>query len=306
MMKRVAIVIQMLFLAGMALGAEWLHSLPEAQRQAEAGQKLVLVDFTGSDWCAPCIQLRRRVLDAPAFEQYAADKFVLLEVDLPMRKDFDAALRAENEALCKRYGVKGFPTVLVLTADGRSVGGFPPVVKDVKTAIRALEQARESVSLLEQASACQGAERAELLGRVYWNLPEGKPFAALREQLSRDIAEACPQDVTGALADAAVRVQAADFARQRDAMPLNDPRLPALLDRQMAEALPANRPEILRTRVQYGMATAESVEELEVVRRQLEELIPQLPPEEAQVEQNLLDKFFHDLPALLETLRRNR
>ena len=108
------------------------------------------------------------------------------------------------------------------------------------------------------------------------------------------------------LADAAVRVQAADFARQRDAMPLNDPRLPALLDRQMAEALPANRPEILRTRVQYGMATAESVEELEVVRRQIKELIPQLPPEEAQVEQNLLDKFFHDLPALLETLRRNR
>lgn len=73
-----------------------------------------------------------------------------------------------------------------------------------------------------------------------------------------------------------------------------------------AEAHPQNRPGILRARVQYGMAVAQTVEDLEQVRRQLKELIPQLPPDEAASEQHLLDHFFQDLPALLNTLKHSR
>ena len=56
----------------------WMTDFPAAQKKAQAENKLVLVDFTGSDWCRPCIELQRNVLDTPEFRQYAEDKFVLM------------------------------------------------------------------------------------------------------------------------------------------------------------------------------------------------------------------------------------
>lgn len=289
-----------------AFPAEWLTSLPKAQKLAKVQQKLILVDFTGSDWCGPCIQLRRTVLDTPTFEKYAADSLILLEVDLPQRKDFDEKLKARNEALCKRFGVRGFPTVMVLTPEARVVGGFPPEVKSVEEARKAMEQARESASLLDKALSAKAEQRAALLAQVYRNLPEGKSFDAARAVLLEQIRKASPKDVTGLLAAGEVQKQAEQFDKERSVFAPNDRRLAPILERQLAEAHPQNRPGILRARVQYGMAVAESVEELEVVRGQLKELIPQLPPDEAAADQHLLEHFFNDLPSLLNTLRRSR
>lgn len=289
-----------------AFPAEWLTSLPKAQKLAKVQQKLILVDFTGSDWCGPCIQLRRTVLDTPTFEKYAADSLILLEVDLPQRKDFDEKLKARNEALCKRFGVRGFPTVMVLTPEARVVGGFPPEVKSVEEARKAMEQARESASLLDKALSAKAEQRAALLAQVYRNLPEGKSFDAARAVLLEQIRKASPKDVTGLLAAGEVQKQAEQFDKERSVFAPNDRRLAPILERQLAEAHPQNRPGILRAKVQYGMAVAESVEELEVVRGQLKELIPQLPPDEAAADQHLLEHFFNDLPSLLNTLRRSR
>ena len=86
-----------------------MTDLPAALQQAEREGKLVLVDFTGSDWCSACIVLRRTVLDKPAFREFAADKFVLMEVDLPMTEGMNPELRRRNEEIAKRYGVGGFP-----------------------------------------------------------------------------------------------------------------------------------------------------------------------------------------------------
>ena len=295
-----------MLLVGVAGAAEWLTRLPDAQAVAHRENKLILVDFTGSDWCGPCIQLRRQVLDTPAFGKYAADSVVLLEVDMPQRKNFDAALKARNEALCTRFGVRGFPTVMVLTPGGQVVGGFPPGLKSVADACKALDQARESASVLQKADAAGGAQRAALLAQVYRALPAGKSFDAARAALREQIRKASPQDVTGLLAAGEVQAQAERFDKERCAFAPNDPRLAPILERQLAEALPENRPGVLRAKVQYGMAVAESVEELEVVRRQLQELIPQLPPDDAAADQHLLDHFFQDLPTLLNTLRRSR
>lgn len=289
-----------------AFPVEWMTSLPEAQKLAEVQQKLILVGFTGSDWCGPCTQLRRKVLDTPAFEKYAADSLILLEVDLPQRKDFDEKLKARNEALCKRFGVRGFPTVMVLTPEARVVGGFPPEVKSVDEARKAMELARESASLLDKALSARAEQRAALLAQVYRNLPEGKSFDAARIVLLEQIRKASPEDVTGLLAAGEVQKQAEQFDKERSVFAPNDRRLAPILERQLADAYPQNSPGILRAKVQYGMAVAESVEELEAVRSQLKALIPQLPPDEAAADQHLLDHFFNDLPSLLNTLRSSR
>ena len=55
---------------------DWQTNLPAACRQAEKENKLVLIDFTGSDWCSACVRLRRSVLDSAAFREFAASRFV--------------------------------------------------------------------------------------------------------------------------------------------------------------------------------------------------------------------------------------
>ena len=103
-----------------AEAVEWMTDYEAALQRAEQEKKAVLVDFTGSDWCHFCIVLRRRVLDTPAFEAYGQDKFVYLEVDLPRANKISAELRKQNNALVSKYRVGGFPTVLVLDAEGHS------------------------------------------------------------------------------------------------------------------------------------------------------------------------------------------
>jgi len=71
----------------------WLTDLPKAQAQAKAENKIVLLDFTGSDWCGWCIKFRKEVLDTPEFQAYAAKNVVLVELDFPNKKVQSADLK---------------------------------------------------------------------------------------------------------------------------------------------------------------------------------------------------------------------
>ena len=102
----------------------WLDNQPKALEQAKAGKKLVLMDFTGSDWCSWCQKMDKEVFSDPAFKQYAQDHLVLLELDFPQQKPLDPAIRKQNEDLAKQYGVEGFPTLLVLDSDGKPIKAF--------------------------------------------------------------------------------------------------------------------------------------------------------------------------------------
>jgi protein disulfide-isomerase len=99
----------------------WLTSLPAAEAQAKAEHKMVLMDFTGSDWCSWCKKFKKEVLDSPEFETYAAKNVVLVEVDFP-NKALPADLKDANAALKSKYDVHGFPTLLVLDQNGNEIG----------------------------------------------------------------------------------------------------------------------------------------------------------------------------------------
>ena len=108
--------------------AGWLTDMKEAKARAKSDQKLILVDFTGSDWCGWCIKLDREVFSKPEFKEYAEKNLVLLEVDFPRRKEQSATQKAHNMELAEQYGVQGFPTIIVLNGDGKKVGelGYMP------------------------------------------------------------------------------------------------------------------------------------------------------------------------------------
>ena len=99
----------------------WGTSYEQGQQEAKAGNKLVLLDFTGSDWCGWCIMLDREVFSQPQFKEYASKNLVLVEVDFPKRKPVSAATREQNERLLMRYQVQGFPTIIVLNSEGKMV-----------------------------------------------------------------------------------------------------------------------------------------------------------------------------------------
>jgi len=122
-MKRIAIGL----LAALALvqaGAaelEWLTNLPQAQAKAKVENKMVLLDFTGSDWCPPCKALHKNVLTSPEFAEFAKKHLLLVEVDFPRSKPQSDELKSANKALAKKFGIKGYPTIVVLDSNGKEL-----------------------------------------------------------------------------------------------------------------------------------------------------------------------------------------
>ena len=106
----------------------WTTDLPKAQAKAKAENKLVMMDFTGSDWCGWCIKLNREVFSKPEFVQYAAKNLVPVEIDFPHGKEQSAELKKANQALQRKYRIEGYPTIIVLNGDGKKVGelGYQP------------------------------------------------------------------------------------------------------------------------------------------------------------------------------------
>ena len=101
-----------------APAGSWNTDFAEAQRQARDGGKDLLLNFTGSDWCGFCIELEDAVFSHKAFVDLARNEFVLVEVDFPAEKPQADAVKQQNAQLKQKYGVAGFPTVLLIDSEG--------------------------------------------------------------------------------------------------------------------------------------------------------------------------------------------
>lgn len=106
----------------------WETNFETAQKRAADAKRSIFAFFTGSDWCPWCDHFDREVLSAPAFQDYARDTFVLFVADYPMKKQLAPATVEQNKALQTRHRIKGFPTVLLLSGDGRVLAetGYRP------------------------------------------------------------------------------------------------------------------------------------------------------------------------------------
>ncbi|MEM1057908.1 MAG: thioredoxin family protein [Verrucomicrobiota bacterium] len=126
-----------------AAGESWMDNFKEAQELAKKHNQLILADFTGSDWCGWCIRLDKEVFSKPEFQEYVKDKFVLVELDFPRQKKQEPAIEKQNKELAEKYGVRGFPTVLVLKPDGEVVEQLGYMEGGPKAFIKALEKAKD-------------------------------------------------------------------------------------------------------------------------------------------------------------------
>ena len=138
------IIIAVVVLLSTTSYAQWHTNLKESLSIAEKNEQLVLLNFSGSDWCGPCIRLRKEILDNPAFEQMAEASLVLVNADFPRNKknQLDKMQQEQNDELAAKYNPTGkFPFTLLLSADGQILKtweGFPktgsqPFINDIKS-----------------------------------------------------------------------------------------------------------------------------------------------------------------------------
>jgi thioredoxin-related protein len=101
--------------------AGWLTNYAQAQEEAKSQNKLLLMDFTGSDWCGWCIMLEKEIFSKPEFKEYASKNLVLLELDFPRRKELPKEMMEQNQRLAIKHQIQGFPTIVVLDGSGKEL-----------------------------------------------------------------------------------------------------------------------------------------------------------------------------------------
>lgn len=94
----------------------WHTDVSQASDLAIKNKKPLLLFFTGSDWCGWCIRLQKEVFKTPEFIKWANENVTLVELDFPRRKQLPAELVQQNKNLEQMFGIRGYPTVWLVTA----------------------------------------------------------------------------------------------------------------------------------------------------------------------------------------------
>jgi len=145
--KKLVLFCSAIFLSAAFASAEvdWLTDFDAAKAKAKSDHKLVLLDFTGSDWCGYCKLMQAEIFSKPQFQEYAAKNLILVELDFPRAKPQSDAVRKQNMKLASEYEIEGFPTLIVLNPEGKRVANFFGYIEGGPDAIiTALEKLRKS------------------------------------------------------------------------------------------------------------------------------------------------------------------
>lgn len=296
-----------------AFAAEWMTDLNAARTKAAAENKAVLVDFTGSDWCGYCIRLKKDVFDTPEFEAYAADKFVLVEIDVPrdVNRVGGPENYAKNQTLCQQYKVGGFPTIMVLSADNKVLGGFVGGQESLETTRVPLDAALANGNKITAAANLQGVEKAKVLMEVYKSLPGDLQAAAA--DMQKEIAELDPENATGIqdlvaetklLQELEVELQKAG----RDA----DKAL-ALIDAALPKVTGANRTSLVQAKlmimthkINAACDKAETVEDIAAIKALMLDMLENAPVDNMETAKEQIEKQFADPAAVLKQIKAAR
>ena len=134
--------------SSLLLVSTWQTDFEKAKQTAQSEHKFILLNFSGSDWCGPCIRLHKEIFDSETFTAYANDHLILVNADFPrMKKNaLPKEQQKKNDQLAEVYNKEGiFPLTVLLTADGKVLKrweGFHPVspsefINQVKTFVDA-------------------------------------------------------------------------------------------------------------------------------------------------------------------------
>jgi thioredoxin-related protein len=214
----------------LAVDEDWiLDDLAKAKAQAAEEGKDLLIDFTGSDWCVWCTRLDNEVFAQSQFKAEAPKNFVMVALDFPQAKPQTDEVKAANRAAQEKYGVTGFPTIILANAKGEAyaqTGYRPNGAGPYLEHLTALRQGRDKRdALMAEAMTVEGVERAKLLDQAL-NIQgiivpdrvavmeqivslDAENEAGLKESYAQKLVDA---RIQAALASAQTKMGADDFA----------------------------------------------------------------------------------------------
>ena len=110
---------------------DWQHNLEDAKKIAKTDHKYILLNFSGSDWCGPCIRMRKEIFESDVFKKMADTELILVNADFPRNKknQLTESQQKINDGMADKYNRKGiFPYTLLLDSQGKVLKtweGFP-------------------------------------------------------------------------------------------------------------------------------------------------------------------------------------
>ncbi|MCD6429805.1 MAG: thioredoxin family protein [Deltaproteobacteria bacterium] len=173
-MKQVLLIgLLIFFVTGSACAASdnlWQTDFAVAKARALKEKKLLLLDFTGSDWCSWCTKLKKEVFSQELFQKEAPKDFILVELDFPQKSQLEEKLTKQNQALSKMYKISGFPSILLTDAAGVEFArtgyqeGGPQIYLDhLQGFVKNFQQFQ---ALEEEASKLDGVAKAKKLDQA--------------------------------------------------------------------------------------------------------------------------------------------
>jgi thioredoxin-related protein len=118
------IVATSLFFSTVLTPSTWLNNLDKAEQIAKTEHKLILLNFSGSDWCIPCMKLRTEIFNSEEFSQYANNNLILVNADFPRNKKDRLSTEQQkiNDELAAKYNPDGrFPFTILLDSNGNKL-----------------------------------------------------------------------------------------------------------------------------------------------------------------------------------------
>jgi len=211
-----AVVVAALICATTTNASDWFENFENAKAKAAKEGKDLLLDFTGSDWCGPCIALKSEVFDSKVFEKEGSKHFVMVELDFPKLKELPESLKKQNEKLREYYRVNSFPTVVLADAKGRPYAktGFLPGGPEeyLKNLAELRKQREKRDEMFAAAEKLKGVEKAAALDRVLDMLADFD-LADLYTDVSKEIVELDPANAGGLKVKANSRMRMLEMRR---------------------------------------------------------------------------------------------
>lgn len=221
-MKKVSEIIMLGLLAGSAWALPQAANVDSAKPIAKEQGRDIMLEFTGKEWCPPCIHLRTKILETEEFEKAAGDKYVLVEVIFPRLPAAVSAIPEEqrnaNEQLLVYHRIEtGLPTVLMLDADGLPYAQIAGARRTTADYLKELEKAAAVRAARDAAFArargLQGIERATALAEGLNAVPEN-----CRDKYTDIVNEINSLDPQNTLGYARVLTRQANFRKQEAAL----------------------------------------------------------------------------------------
>lgn len=198
-------------------GEGWVSDFSAAKKQAAEANEDLLVDFTGSDWCGWCIKLNEEVFSHDEFKAGVKDKFVLVEIDFPKDKSkLSEETQKQNAELGGKYGVQGYPTILLCDASGKPYASTGYQQGGPDAYVKHLDELREKKALRDKAFAsaekAEGVEKAKSLVTALKAMDLTDAMVAnFYGDVAEQIKAADPDDETGFTLAAESKAKAAAF-----------------------------------------------------------------------------------------------